>query len=145
MTFTEKTFTSDTILPALDLTHMDANDDHVRNETNYYHIINAQCIADYGNDMVIKIDTSLLSHTPITGLTGSAYDIDISGVSNGIHELRLANPADGVREYGPWTFFKTPDMEYLSLFMELKYAEGSTLSGFVVYVSIIGSRTLINP
>lgn len=152
MTFTPKTFTSGTALPALDLTHMDANDDHVREEASYYPIVTVQGIplADIDDDYdtenyKVMIDTTRPSQTALT-TSGTVQNISISSVSTGLHSISIwiyedSHETTGEICLGEFAFYKSPDMDYLTwkLDKDYGYSNGSTFVE-VYHVTILGHR-----
>lgn len=130
MTFTPKSYTAATgKVYALDLNQMDANDDHIREEANYYPVVTVSgnpqegVSSGSGANFVIHVDGSAVagqSSVSSESTGGVECNIDISGLSDGIHEIKLVENYDilsSPQEYdvwGPFWFYKSPDMNYLS-------------------------------
>lgn len=127
MTFIEQDFTNGEVLPASDLDTMDANIDHVREENDYHPLVTAyasgiSAAGGAGDLFKVKIDTSIITQDGISSAFsgGSDSDLDISALSEGIHEITLveywslSGSWQTTVKVGPMWFYKTPDMDYLS-------------------------------
>lgn len=148
MTFVPKSFSALTALPALDLNHMDANDDHVREEANYVPIVTAQCTPQRSvpsGYFKIMIDTTRPTQTAIVNTgSGSEADIDISSYAEALHDISIwvyvsGDEAGGSIVFGPFAFFKSPDLEKLS--WKVNRVDDYNSTGKYLYnITIIGHR-----
>ena len=117
MTFIPKSFTPVTELPALSLNDMDGNDDHVREEANYYQLASVRAASLVKTLSTISyrfyIDTTAVG-TAIT-TSGDKVEADIPlSTTVGIHTLEI--PALELK----FRFFKTADMTYMTAWMTVK-------------------------
>lgn len=153
MTFTPKTFTSGNVLPALSLNEMDANDDHVREETSYRTLLvqhKTELVTTLGGagnlGTRLILDGATYLGTPAYGAGAKVIgDISLGGVAVGLHYIRLS----GVRESGgsivenfslPGVvrFVRTPDLNYLTLWFTFGGYAGSIWT--TTDVTLIGHR-----
>lgn len=136
MTFAPQTFSNGQYLTATELNQMDANDDHVRAEAGFKTLVT--CIktrAVTGDVAETAISRIYADTTPLTGVTlgtGSKTktNLDISGLSVGMHELtiKLGDYTEGVeRGAMSFQFYKTEDMDYLSVYYAVVDAGDTTV------------------
>ena len=141
MTFVNKSFTAGNALPALDLNQMDGNDDHVREEANYYPIVTAQVFPqDAGPDnpgyLKLMIDTTRVDQTALNPnlSSGLEEDIDITSITVGLHDISLWGYTGGYESSGgiwcgPFKFYRSPDMDYISWHFSKKLLQESGTAG----------------
>lgn len=154
MTFTPKVFTSGSALAALSLNEMDANDDHVREETAYRLVVSLAQITEVwvgGTGFVgfrLLLDGATYLGTPVYG-TGSKKiaDIGLGGVSVGLHYIRLAlcrSATDGgavlenLAMPGIVRFYRTADLQYLSVWWNYVSFSASVVT--VRDITVLGHR-----
>jgi len=122
VTFVSKTFANGDVLPAADLTDMDNNDDHVREEANYQVITMAPAFVDATVFPAgLYIDTTRVSLAHSTTGQKTEADISISGFANGLHVLQWKRLSTGI--LAPIRFCKTPDMLYLTYWINIVWHE----------------------
>ncbi len=143
MTFVPKTFTSGTALPALSLNEMDANDDHVREEANYYPLMAVHDATYEGSTTTLTvqlyIDGSAIGSAFTTSGDKSAADISLAAVADGVHVLTVQRNSTVIAKT---RFYKSPDLDYLTWWVTVHAATGS-INPFTHRVSaltVIGHR-----
>lgn len=140
MTFVPKTYTNGQVLPALDLNDMDANDDHCREESNYYPIWTVS-LASYSK---ANNNTSLRLFIDGTGI-GTAFtstgakseaDISLAAFSDGLHAISVGYVGQDIVTA---KFVKTPDMDYLTWWVGINAVVGAAAP----YTHSFGNMTVI--
>jgi len=147
MAFTEVSWANGDYLTETKLDQMVATDLHVREESNYYHLVNE---AANGETTTAATGTITLAFTLDgaslgTGATGageSVEEIDISAQSAGIHELGVTVSGSTGGSYArKYRFYKTPDMGYLTIFAELASRADAGDNYYIVKnLTVIGHR-----
>ena len=140
MTFTPKNYTIGDVLHAADLNEMDANDDHNREEANYYPILTASRYElGASSSFSLKIDGSTAISLS-AGTTRTKADLSISGLSVGLHALVLADGAGTV--LATWNFYKSADLSYLSVWVYMGSTSGENVNNWIKSITVIGHRSL---
>ena len=164
MTWYDPTYTAATELPALDLTHEHASVTHVRAEVSFYPIVTAECVLKDGqstlSDCYLTVDTSVASPIGTSNMNSTEYDIPISSVSAGLHDISITNSGNTYTYFGPFKFYKSTDMDYLTMSLNsvsTSYDDheqpadggGTTYEtdqpATIINLTVIGSREELNP
>lgn len=143
MTFIPKSFSPLTELAALDLTDMDGNDDHVREEASYRQILSAYKVEwtdnGGGTNLRLHIDGSPIG-TELSGTSEvSQADIELSAVTVGLHVLTVQR---GTKVAMRVRFVRTPDMDYMTWWVKLLPTTGGPLlyNHSISDITVIGHR-----
>ncbi len=112
MTYVPKTFTNGQVLTALDLNDMDGNDDHAREEANYYHIwtvpLATYSKANNNTSLRLYVDGSGIGTAFTTTGAKSEGDISLAAIADGIHTISVVSAGVDIVTA---KFVTTPDMD----------------------------------
>lgn len=121
MAFTEVSWTNGDYVEETKLDQMVASDVHVREESNYWHLLmNVGSFTSNNNSsshsVIFKVDdaTTIATITDQGDFCENDIDLDSAGIADGLHTLDLYFNFTYNRT---WRFYKTPDMNYLTIWL----------------------------
>lgn len=151
MAYTAVTWTSGDIVTEAKMDAMIANDDHVREEANYYPVVTA-CVQSQltaGTISLTDIDITaggVLVVSNGSGASGVSADVNIGSLPDGvIYDIDLGFSLSGSegshRTNATFKFYKSPDIEYLTMWWTLESGTGSGVgNSAALSLNIIGHR-----
>lgn len=147
MAFTEVPWTTGDTITEAKLDAMVASDVHVREEANYYNLINQAKFSGESSLSTVSfgvyIDGSIVGSLVTSTSESVQADNDVSGLSNGIHVVEIKKSGssftDGAAKY---RFYKTPDMDYVTFWIKLDSVDGggNPYTFNFSYFNMIGHR-----
>lgn len=155
VTYIEKTFTSGTVLPALALNDLDANVDHVREESAFKYLfadaerLHVWTLGGSGNIGIrIIMDGATYLGSPQYGTADKKeVNIGLGGVSLGLHYAQFSmcresggSIVENSVVHGIFRFVRTEDLNYLSWWCRYESLVSSTHT--LRHLCVIGHRTV---